>query len=213
MPDPPRLGTASVVVRVDEQCIEVLREGVLSRSELEFAAAGSILFVCSGNTCRSPMAERITAAKLAAHLQLSPAELLARGIRVYSAGTGAVDGAPASDHAIRALAEIGLDGSTHRSTALHRVPLDRMDAILCMGRSHLLAVRGALAAQLTAADPARDSTGAGRRPGPELVDLLDPRGLDVADPFAGSLDVYRSARDQIDRAIDERLEQLLALVL
>ncbi|HRI16518.1 MAG TPA: protein-tyrosine-phosphatase, partial [Verrucomicrobiota bacterium] len=64
----------------------------------------TLLFVCTGNTCRSPMAEALARRALANR----------PGWRVYSAGLGAVNGQPPSPHAVRAMRMLGLDISGHR---------------------------------------------------------------------------------------------------
>ncbi len=187
------LAEPSTVVRALPPLLEVLREGTLTREELERTACFGVVFVCSGNTCRSPMAER-TARWLAARLRGLPLEQSSRtGVRFFSAGVNALPGLPASEGATAALREWGLDLSDHRSRPLSPYLLAEADLALCMTRGHLSRVR-ALAQRL---DP------------PPEADLLDPGGEEVLDPFAGDLSLYRKVRDRIRAALEARMEALL----
>src|SRR5215213_9386709 len=88
-----------------------------------------ILFVCTGNTCRSPLAE-VIARKIAIERGLADVE-------VVSAGTSAHDGAPASDGALLVGMERGMDLVTHRAQTLSRDLVRDADLILAMGPHHL----------------------------------------------------------------------------
>jgi protein-tyrosine-phosphatase len=151
----------------------------------------NLLFVCSGNTCRSPLARTIMQALLHergwAH------------VRVDSAGTAAVDGAPAADHAIAVAAAEGLDLSAHRSQELTPELLDWADLVLVMTLTQLEAVarRG----------------GAGKVA--LITDFIDGPGCGeaVVDPFGGDLDAYRETWAQLQKAgrsLIARLEPMLA---
>src|SRR5213076_3380097 len=88
-----------------------------------------VLFVCTGNTCRSPLAEAI-ARKVSIERGLSDVE-------IQSAGTSAWDGAPASDGALLVGMERGLDLSAHRAQTLSRELVRDADLVLAMGPHHL----------------------------------------------------------------------------
>ena len=87
-----------------------------------------VLFVCTGNICRSPLAEVL--------LRRIVSEEGLDGVGVASAGTGAWDGAPASEGAYLVGLEHGLDLSAHRATLLTREVVKRSDLILTMARHH-----------------------------------------------------------------------------
>jgi len=88
-----------------------------------------VLFVCTGNTCRSPMAEVIARRRVA--------ELGWEQVEVASAGVAAGDDSPASGGSVRAAARHGLDLSDHRSTFLTQALVDEADLILTMSSGHL----------------------------------------------------------------------------
>ena len=154
-------------------------------------ATWNLLFVCSGNTCRSPLARAI-------------AERMARErgwnqVRFESAGTSAAAGAPASAQAQEVAAEQGLDLTSHRSRALGRDVLDRADLVLVMSPAHVTRV-----ASLNAGDRVA-----------LVTDFLegDGAGTAIEDPFGGSLDDYRRTFDQLLEAVSAvmvRLERILA---
>jgi protein-tyrosine-phosphatase len=128
-----------------------------------------VLFVCTGNTCRSPMAEALLRQALAA-----------RGIdhvTVASAGTGAWEGAPVSEGAYLVGLEHGLDLGDHRARLLTRELVREADLILAMSGHHLARV-----AELGGENKVHLlSTYAGREGG----------GAEVTDPFGSDLAVYR----------------------
>ena len=185
------LGIASTIVRATGPRLEILREGILSAHDVFATAATLVLFVCTGNTCRSPLAAALARDLTARTLGVPAADVLAHGFAFASAGTGAYPGQPASEGSQLVASELDLDLSAHESQPLSPELLARADFVYCLGEGH----RRAILAEL-----------------PEVADklaMLRPDGLDVADPFGSDTRVYRRVRDEIRAAVGARLPQWL----
>ncbi|MCA8973508.1 MAG: Sua5/YciO/YrdC/YwlC family protein [Planctomycetes bacterium] len=188
---PSALGIASSVVLATGDKLEVLREGIVSRDEVLAAAADLIVFVCTGNTCRSPLAEALARDLTARTIGCEPDDVLAHGYAFASAGTGTMDGVPASDGSLAAAQELGLDLTAHRSRAVGPALVEAATRIYCLGASH----RRALLAEFPQAT--------------DKVWMLRQDGLDIRDPYGAELRVYRKVRDEIRAAIGARLREWL----
>lgn len=151
----------------------------------------NLLFVCTGNTCRSPTAEGI-ARKVLADRGWSH-------VAVSSAGVAAAVGAPASEAAQRVAAAHGVDLADHRARQLSRERVEWADLILAMGGGHLDAVfhlGGGERAELVTAFAS--GAGAGRH-------VPDPMGADDE----AYEETFRTLRDAIEAALD-RLAPILS---
>jgi RpiB/LacA/LacB family sugar-phosphate isomerase len=144
----------------------------------------TILFVCTGNVCRSPMAEGLFRHAVKGRTDYD----------VLSAGVGAVEGLPPSEHAVRALRELGIDISQQRSRMLSGELVRRADYIFGMTHSHVDAV-------MLLYPHAAEKTFLLR----EFDETLDSFENDVPDPIGGSFDVYLNCRDQIEQGIASML--------
>lgn len=185
---PTRLGTDSTIVRIQPGRVDVLRESAVPTDQIERMITRRYLFVCTGNTCRSPMASGIARALLAQKLGVRVSQLSDRRIEVRSAGVTAGSGAPATEHAVAAAGTQGADISAHRSEPLTRDRIRQADVVFCMTRDHVEMASG-LAPEHAA-----------------KIRVLD-RERDIVDPIGAGRQMYQQTAEQIAAAIRNLLDE------
>jgi protein-tyrosine phosphatase len=185
-----QFGQPSSVVRVDEHGLHVLRTGVVSEDTLKRLASMLILFVCTGNTCRSPMAEGMCRKLLADRLGCRVDELEDRGVLVVSAGISAMSGSPPAAEAVQVMADLGVDLTGHVAQPISERLVRHADVIFTMTQSH----RQMLLSQWPEATL--------------RTTLLSDDQMDIPDPIGGPREMYRRSAEQIQAALVKRLEAL-----
>lgn len=187
-----KLGKPSTVVKIDDSRITMLRDGTLSLELLHNASLKTIVFICSANRSRSPLAEAITQTLLSRRLHIRPEELKEHGYQILSAGIDAIDNLPASTFAKQvALETYDASLESFRSKKVNSSMLQFADIVFAMENRQRNILRSLF---------------------PNFADrfeVLAPDGSDVPDPFLGSkADYFRCAR-QIESFLRLRLSSIL----
>lgn len=180
----------STIARIHEHRAEIVRQGVLDERTVGRLATNNILLVCTGNTCRSPMAEGLLKFLLAQQLGCDLSELHDNGYRVTSAGTAATNGTPPAAEAVQAMKEKGIDIADHRSTALSVELIRQARVILTMTAGH--------SESITRSDQSAEQ---------RCFLVGGERGIE--DPIGGSLEVYRQCRDRIEAGLRAHLTEVV----
>jgi len=181
---------SSTVVKIGKKDMRILRPGVYSQAELEALSQLQFLFVCTGNTCRSPMAEGIFRKYLAEKLQCNVDGLDKMSYKVGSAGIIGSVGYPATAEAVTACAALGVDIKAHRNKGLSRELIEASDIIFAMEQIH----RG-------------------------RVIILDPKAANkcfllagntgIPDPIGQPQQSYDKCAKLIERAVQKRISELV----
>ena len=187
---PAPLAARATVVRVSGESWAIARPGALDERALVRLTGTILLFVCTGNTCRSPMAEALCKKMLADRLACPVDDLDRKGYVVLSAGLAAGTGQRAAFDAAEAVRARGADLQGHASRQATPELVAQADLILAMTREH----RHALLSHL-----------------PELADrvrLLDPEGEDIPDPIGMDRATYLRTAREIEAHLVSLLEDL-----
>ncbi len=187
---PCKYAKSSTVVKMGKGGLQVLRPGVYSQTELEAMSQVKFLFVCTGNTCRSPMAEGILQKYLAEKLQCQVDNLEKIGYKVSSAGVINSTGFPASTEAIAACEARGIDITAHRNKGLSRELIGESDFIFAMERIHRDRV---VALEPDAANKC----------------LLLAGNKGIPDPIGRPQKFYNDCAKLIEKALKKRIAELL----
>ena len=146
-----------------------------------------IMFVCTGNICRSAMADKMLAKRV---------EEENLNIEVYSSGTFAENGDYPTVEAIEAMEEYGVDLKQHRATNIRRSNIEEMDLILCATTTHknmVLQLYPNLAGQVyTMKEYVGDTQ----------------NGIDISDPWGYDLAVYRKCAAEIEKIIKKIVDKM-----
>ena len=181
---------SSTVVKVQKRDIQILREGAIPASRIRKWVTIQLLFVCTGNTCRSPMAEGFCRKYFADNLGCQVDELEHFGYIIDSAGVAACEGIPASRHAIEVCWAQEIDLSCHQSRQLTLGDIEQSDVIFTMSQSH----RDSIVQSLPSAS--------------EKCFVLD-EAADILDPIGLGIGVYRDCFQQICDTIIKKKKEIL----
>ncbi len=185
---PSKYAKSSTIVRVRHNDYELVREGVYDARTIQRLATLRILFVCTGNTCRSPMAEGLAKNVLAERLGCEMAVLPERRVVVSSVGTAGGFGG-VSEHAVAVMKKRGIDISAHGSTPITPDLIRQADHIFAMTHSHADAIRAMV-------------------PGAEERTVLLVANESVLDPIGGGEKDYEVCAKMIERGVRARLEEV-----
>lgn len=149
-----------------------------------------IMFICTGNICRSAMAHRLLEKRLE--------DLNKKDIEVYSCGIYAENGDGSTYNAIEAMKEYNVDLKSHRATNIRNSNIEKMDVILCMTKSHKYAV-------IQLYPNIKDKVFTLK----EYVNYMEnAQDVDIPDPWGYDAEVYRHCAEEISVCIELLLQKI-----
>ncbi len=181
---------SSTVVKISPAGFSILRAGVYSERQICKMLTVNILFVCTGNTCRSPMAQGFAKKALAEKLGCGVDQLVQMGYKVASAGVSAVNGIGASAEAIRFCETRNADISGHKSRRITAEMIKEADYIFAMSAGHKNDI-----IQLC--------------PDAQKRCLLLSDSGDISDPLGGDFQAYKICGGTIEKSVNKRISELL----
>lgn len=185
-----RYKSSSTVVKVTGGQVDVLREGAVSKGLIDDLSAINITFICTGNTCRSPMAEWFCRKYLSEKFGCDVDATEQIGYKVQSAGVMAMSQMSASKEVIEIFGNKGIDVSGHLSSQVDVGLLNESDFVFVMSERHRDMV-------IAMCPEARDK-----------CFLLDDEG-DVPDPFGQGMRIYNACAEHIEKTVKEKLCEIL----
>ena len=160
--------------------------GKKSRAKKERKKESLIVFICTANICRSPMAEKL----FEEAIEKSGTN---KKIQVFSAGISAMDGDRASENSLIACEEVGLDLSDHQSSSLTRATIENSSAIFCMTETHRALLH--MYFEIPESSPIF-----------LMREFVEGGSKELPDPFGQDLEAYRTCRDNMKEAIPSLVE-------
>jgi protein-tyrosine phosphatase len=185
-----RYGQPATVVAISNGAWSIVSPGVVTETMIGRLASEVVLFICTGNTCRSPLAEGLFRKMLADRLTCREDELADHGYMVLSAGMAAESGLPAAVESIEVAARHGVDLRAHESQPVTQRLLEQADQIFTMTRGH------------------RESILASYPHLGDRVELLSRDATDIPDPIGAGEEEYENCRIEIERHLRVILNSL-----
>ncbi len=178
---PTRYSDFSSEIDISNNHWELIHSSIIDEQVLSEMTNRFFLFVCTGNTCRSPLAEGLFRKILAEKVGCKEAELHEQGYIVASAGIAATYGAPASLESIEVAETENVDINSHQSQPLSQNLVDEADYIFTMTRQH------------------RDFIISAKPDAADRVKLLSQDGMDILDPIGGDYSIYEACKKEIEQ--------------
>lgn len=189
---PTHYQSAASWVRIEYGTCSLISAGAVDQKNLETMSRFTVVFVCTGNTCRSPLAEKMMERRLSERWHAENGANIPMPIDVTSAGIAAMPGSPASENSQVIARENKLTLDDHRSRPFSEQLLESADLVLTMTGRHRAAIidRWPQAA--------------------EKVFPLSGGNSEIADPFGSPLNVYRQCSTEIGECLDRWVDHIFA---